>query len=88
MKNKTKKMTKKVQIIHVVAEEMKRRTEGRDGGKKRSDILDSSGGNKKQQVRKKKNWVEGSEGRKRRQPSSLSDRCRDWLLNSAGAGVT
>lgn len=68
MKNKTKKMTKKkVQIIHVLVE--KRRIGGRDGGVKRSDILDSSEGKQKAAGEKEEELGGGSLGR-RMQPSS------------------
>lgn len=68
MKNKTKNDQKKVQIIHVLVEE-KRRIGGRDGGVKRSDILDSSEGKQKAAGEKEEELGGGSLGR-RRQPSS------------------
>lgn len=58
---------KKVQIIHVLVE--KRRIGGRDGGVKRSDILDSSEGKQKAAGEKEEELGGGSLGR-RMQPSS------------------
>lgn len=62
--------------------------EGEEGKtRRRSDILDSLEGNKKQQVRKKKNQA-GMEKEEEEAAVFMRDRCRDWLLNSAGAGMT